>query len=74
MAEERIVKVNFRKRLKDIPRWKRQSVMSKLLRSKLKIDELKVSQGLNEKMWSGKNAKIRLKIVKDDKLVTAVAE
>lgn len=74
MVEERIVKVNFRKRLKSIPRWKRQSVMGKLLRNKLKIDKLKISQDLNEKIWSGKNAKIKLKIVKDGKSVKAVVE
>ena len=74
MVEERIVKVNLRKRLKSIPRWKRQSVMGKLLRNKLKIAELKISQDLNEKMWSGKNAKIKLKIVKDGKSVRAVVE
>ncbi|MEK6909836.1 MAG: hypothetical protein AABW61_02035 [Candidatus Aenigmatarchaeota archaeon] len=67
MAEEKIVKVNLWKQLKNIPRWKRQTVFSRLLGKRLKIDKMKMGQGLNEKIWSIKSPKVRLKIVKDDK-------
>jgi len=71
MAEEKIVKVNLWKQLKNIPRWKRQTVFARLLRKRLKIDKLKIAQSLNEKIWSAKSPKVRLKIVKDDKSTRA---
>ena len=69
MAEEKIVKVNLRKQMKSIPKWRRQAVFGRLLRERLKNDEMKISQSLNEKIWSTKSPKVRLKIVKDDKTV-----
>jgi len=67
MAEEKIVKVNLGRQLKSIPRWKRQIAFARLLRKTLKIDKMKMAQGLNEKIWSDKSTKVRLKIVKGDK-------
>ncbi len=67
MAEEKLVKLNLRKELKKVPVWKRQSAFAKIIREKFKDDNLKISQGLNEKFWSEKNPKIRVKIVKDEK-------
>ena len=71
MAEEKIVKVNLSRQLKNIPRWKRQAVFGRLVRKTLKIDKMKISQDLNEKIWSNKSPKVRLKIVKDDKSARA---
>ena len=71
MAEEKIVKINLRRRMKNIPRWKRKTAFGRLLRERLKSDKMKISQGLNEKIWSLKSPKVRVKIVKDGKLVKA---
>ncbi len=71
MSEEKIVKVNLWRQLKNIPRWKRQTAFARLLGKTLKIDKMKMSQGLNEKIWSAKRPKVRLKIVKDDKSTRA---
>ena len=71
MAEEKIVKINLRKQMKSIPKWRRQAVFGRLLRKKLKNEKMKISQILNEKIWSTKSPKIRVKIVKDDKSVKA---
>ena len=71
MAEEKIVKVNLRRNLKNVPRWKRQTSLTKLLRKKLNSEKMKIGQGLNEKFWSTKSPKVRLKIIKDDKSTRA---
>ncbi len=73
MAEEKIVKINLRKQLKSIPRWRRKSVFAKILKKRInnKTGGLKISQKLNEKIWHNNTPKIRLKLVKDDKLVKA---
>ncbi len=73
MAEEKIVKVNLRKQMKSIPKWRRQAVFGRILRERLKSPKMKISQSLNEKIWSGKSLGIRLKIVKDDKSTRAEA-
>ena len=71
MAEEKIVKINLRKQMENIPRWRRQAVFGRLLRKKLKNEKMKISQSLNEKIWSTKSPKVRVRIVKDDKSVKA---
>ena len=71
MAEEKIVKINLRRRMKNMPRWKRKTIFGRLLRERLKSDKMKISQSLNEKIWSLKSPKIRIKVVKDDKSVKA---
>ncbi len=70
MAEEKIVTVNLRRRLKGVPRWRRQAVFGRILRKKFN-DKMKIDQKLNEKIWSTKNPKVRMKIVKDDKTIKA---
>ncbi len=71
MAEEKVVKINLSKRLKIIPKWRRNTAFVRLLKEKVKSGKLKISQKLNEKIWSKKTSKIRLKLVKDDKTVKA---
>ena len=71
MAEEKVVKINLSRRLKNIPKWKRNAAFVRLLKEKVKSGELKISQKFNEKIWSQKTSKIRLKLVKDDKTVKA---
>ena len=71
MVEEKIIRLNFRKKMRNIPRWKRKVVFSKLIRKSLKNDKLKISQNLNQKIWSLKTPKIRLKITKDEKSAKA---
>jgi len=71
MAEEKIVKINLRKQMKSIPKWRRKAVFGRLIRKKLKNDKIKIAQSLNEKIWSVKSPKVRLKIVKDDKTIKA---
>lgn len=70
MVEEKIVKINLRKRMKNIPRWKRKVVFTKILRKKIS-DKMKISQKMNEKIWHTNTQKIRIKLVKDDKSVKA---
>jgi len=71
MAEEKVAKINLSKRLKIIPKWRRNTAFVRLLKEKVKSGKLKISQKLNEKIWSKKTSKIRLKLVKDDKTVKA---
>ncbi|MEM5797187.1 MAG: hypothetical protein QW813_00775 [Candidatus Aenigmatarchaeota archaeon] len=68
MVEERIVKINLRKQMKLVPKWKRKATFTRLLREKLG-EKIKIDQKLNEKIWSDKNPKIRLKIIRDDNKV-----
>lgn len=70
---EKIVEVNLRKQMKSIPKWRRQVVFGRVLRERLKSAKMKISQKLNEKIWSSKSPKVRLKIVKDDKSTRAEA-
>jgi len=65
MVEEKIIKINLRKQLKNLPRWKRHAVFGRLLRKKLKIKDMKIAQNLN------KSVKVRVKLVKDDNSVRA---
>ena len=69
MVEEKIIRINLRKQMKNIPKWRRQAVFGRLLRERLKSDKMKIAQNLNEKIWSLKSPKVRLKLVKDDKSV-----
>ncbi|MBI2084770.1 MAG: hypothetical protein HYT70_04145 [Candidatus Aenigmarchaeota archaeon] len=69
MAEERIVSVNLRKQLVKVPRWRRKDGLVRLLKRKMKLDNVAVSQKLNEKLWKGGRAAFRVKIVKDGKIV-----
>ena len=71
MAEEKIIKINLRKRLKNIPKWKRQAVFCRVLRKRLADDKMKISQDLNEKIWSSKSLKVRVRLTKDGKLTKA---
>ena len=71
MAEEKIVGINLRKKLKNVPRWRRKAVFGKLIRERLKNEKMKIAQGLNEKIWSGKSPKVRLKLVKGEKTTKA---
>ena len=71
MAEEKIVGINLRKELKNVPRWRRKAVFGRLIRKKLKDEKIKISQGLNEKIWSSGSPKVRLKLVKDEKTTKA---
>lgn len=71
MPEEKIIKLNLKNQLKSISKWRRRAALSRIIRKRLKNDKLKISQALNEKIWSTKGSKIRLKLVKDDKLVKA---
>ena len=71
MAEGKSVKLNLRKEMKNIPKWKRRAVFARLIRKKLKNKDMKISQKLNEKLWSVETPKVRIKIVKDDKTTKA---
>ena len=71
MPEEKIVRINLRKQLNRIPKWKRRATFSRILRKRLKNDKMKIAQGLNEKIWLMKTPKVRLKIVKDEKIAEA---
>ena len=71
MAEEKIIKINLRKRLKNTPKWKRQAVFGRVLRKRLAGDKMKISQDLNEKIWSSKSLKVRVRLTKDGKLTKA---
>ena len=71
MAEEKIVGINLRKELKNVSRWRRKAVFGRLIRKKLKDEKIKISQGLNEKIWSRSSPKVRLKLVKDEKTTKA---
>ena len=70
MAEEKIVKINIRRHLLKVPKWERKMKLGRILRKELNKD-LVIDQKLNEKLWSHKGSKIRLKLVKDDKSVKA---
>lgn len=74
MPEEKLLKINLWKQMKNVPKWKRNAVFGRLLRKRLKSEKMKIGQSLNEKFWSGKSPKVRLKVVKDDKSVRADAE
>lgn len=71
MAEEKIVRINIQKDLVKVPRWKRQSKVIAILKRRLKIEDLKIDQKLNEKVFSGNIHKFKIKITKDDKTTTA---
>ena len=71
MAEEKIIKINLRKQMKSIPKWRRNAAFSRFLKKRLHNDKLKISKNLNEKILSLKSPEIRLRIVKDDKSVRA---
>ncbi len=71
MAEEKIVKINIQKELLKVPRWERRGKIFAILRRRLKNSELKIDQDLNEKIFTEKIYKLRLKLVKNDKNVTA---
>lgn len=71
MAEEKIVKINLRKQLSKVPKWKRKGRFSALLRRRLKTKDLVVNPKLNERVWSNNSLKVKLKIVKEDKSVKA---
>lgn len=68
MVEEKIIRINLRKKLLKIPKWRRKSDFVKLLKRRLKMEKIVISPKLNEKIWSD-NSKIKLKVTKDDKLV-----
>ncbi len=71
MAEEKIVKINLRNKLKDVPRWRKRAVIARLIKERLKSSKMKISQKLNDHILSGNGLKFRLKLVKDDKQVKA---
>lgn len=71
MVEEKIVKVNLSRKMKNIPYWRRRAAFSRVLRKRLKDEKMKISQSLNERIWSLKGSEIRVKIVKDDKSTRA---
>lgn len=71
MVEEKIVKVNLRRQMENMPKWKRRSSFARVLRNRLKNKKMKISKSLNERIWSMKTPVIRVKIVKDDKTVKA---
>jgi len=67
MADEKIITINIRKKLKETPYWKRSSTASRIVRDLLKRHskkKIKIDKSLNEKIWerSIQNPKTKLKI------------
>lgn len=73
MPEEKLVKVNLRHHMRNIPRWRRQAVFGRMLKERLKNTKMRIAKTLNEKIWASKDPKVRLKVVKDDKSSRAEA-
>lgn len=70
MVEEKIVKINLRRQLTKVPRWRRKDSFIKLLKRKIKTNKIVIDKKLNERNWSRYNPKVRLRIIKrDDKSV-----
>ena len=80
MADEKIITINIRKKLKAGPYWRRSSAASKLIRDILQKHSkkrIKIDKSINEKVWKSgmqsPNTKLKIKIISvDDK--TAKAE
>lgn len=70
MAEEKIVTVNLRRKLENIPKWRRQAAFGRIFRATMKNNDLKIGKNLNDKALSGAT-KVRVKITKDEKSTKA---
>jgi len=73
MVEQKIVTINFRKKLVKVPKWKRAKQTTKILREILEKQtkgKVKFDKTINEKIWSkgieNPPSKVRVKIVKVD--------
>ncbi len=66
--KEKIMIINIRKKLLEMPKWRRQGAASKIIKDLLgkKIKNLKIDKTLNEKICTGMT-KLKLKIVESDK-------
>ena len=67
MADEKIITINIRKKLKESPYWKRSSSASKIIRDILQRHtkkKIKIDKSINEKVWKSgiQNPKTKLKI------------
>jgi ribosomal protein L31E len=67
MADEKIITINIRKKLKMTPYWNRSSTAARMIRDILEKHskkKIKIDKSLNEKVWerSIQNPKTKLKI------------
>jgi len=80
MADEKIITINIRKKLKEAPYWRRSSNASRIIRELLQRHtkkKVKIDKSINEKVWERgiqhPTTKLKIKITSvDDK--TAKAE
>jgi large subunit ribosomal protein L31e len=80
MAEEKIITINIRKKLKEGPYWRRSDLASRIIRDILQKHskkKIRIDKSLNEKIWQRgiqhPKTKLKIKIISiDDK--TAKAE
>ena len=64
MAEEKVVKINLRRQLLKVPKWRRKIDFIRLL--KRSLGNVAVSQSLNERIWKTNKTAVRIKIIKDN--------
>lgn len=65
MADEKIITINIRKKLKETPYWKRSSTAARMIRDILKKNSkktVKIEKSLNEKIWERSIQKPRTKL------------
>lgn len=67
MADEKIITINIRKKLKEAPYWRRSDAASRIVRDILQKHSkknVKIDKSLNEKIWerSIQHPKTKLKI------------
>ena len=79
MADEKIITINIRKKLKEAPYWRRSDSASRIIRDILQRHskkKIKIDKSLNEKIWERSiqhpQTKLKIKIISiDDKTARA---
>lgn len=70
MSEEKVLTLNFRKKILKDASWKRKKALINEIKKKFKkYEEIKIDPKLNEYIWQKGKYKIRVKAIIEDKKV-----